>query len=393
MTFVGNTCRHTRYFNVKERRFVDESFLPSLDQIRTANLKNHIDNGACFVFRPDTYKPVIDGIIPIPGRSAWTFTNNQFVLCRSNNTSGMHGGAKSLDEILAAASRFLKISNLGPLALEMSGGLDSAIIFVILKQLGVMPILIGYMRDRYEFRTERIIQENFMSQGSIVVRLTDNQGRPFEQLCSSPRHVLPDLASLSHAAHALVAQSAAEHGAKTVLNGIGADALLCNDMQGQNATNFPQDFAAWALADSWPNASIYQPRGMKYISPFALSPFPHLAWKSRRGLPGDPMKLNARSIFANLLPKELVTFAYKASHDGWIHDGIKQAASEIYTVASIAYKFYQNEELHPDKLHKQAEKSAFLSDDELKHFLSCVAFSVWIFGHINSTKICPTKAP
>ena len=42
---------------------------------------------------------------------------------------------------------------------QLSGGLDSSLIIGILRNVGIEPVLIGLSNDRYEFRTERIIQE------------------------------------------------------------------------------------------------------------------------------------------------------------------------------------------------------------------------------------------
>jgi hypothetical protein len=102
---------------------------------------------------------------------------------------------------------------------------------------------------------------------------------------------------------------------------------------------------------------------------------------SLRGLqPWDPMKLWARKKFKECLPKELSEFAYTAFHNGWVADGLNNAADTIEEISETAFKALKLDDLSPQKMKFQAKTYSTFDEEKRKTFLLNLAFVSWYYS-------------
>jgi hypothetical protein len=247
----------------------------------------------------------------------------------------------------------------------------------VLRAAGARLVLVGIVSDRYEFRTERAIQELYAGGPDEVVRLSEAEAPAFGRLDEAPVHPLPLVPALFHALQQAIASAAAARGARVVVSGVGGDALFCDGFDGDAERALPFSHHGWGVYDPWPNDHVYGPRGMRYVSGFAVWPIAHLVWALRRGQPEDVQKRFARRLFEGRLPRELTHFAYKADHGGAFHDGLAAAVPSIREVARTAFELTRRAELHPNRLVADARRSVHLDDPATRRLLLSLAFATW----------------
>jgi hypothetical protein len=282
----------------------------------------------------------------------------------------------SVSEIAACASRYIRLLTSEVIAVELSGGLDTAIIIGVARLAGCSPKLIGVVSDRYEFRTERIVQGLVPREGDTVVLIKEEDALPFSELVSTPSHPVPNKFSLFYQHHVLTRRAAQEIGVRHVLNGIGCDFLLCNEV---SPNGFSKRFEKWELDDPWPDEHVYAPYGLRYINAGSLNVFRLLAWRLRSGQLEDTQKLWAREFFSYVLPNELVKYTYKGSFDGMYEDGLRRAMEPMGRLAKVAYDVTRNELLHPNALYATARGYSTLTHEEEIVFMARLSFANWIY--------------
>jgi hypothetical protein len=96
------------------------------------------------------------------------------------------------------------------------------------------------------------------------------------------------------------------------------------------------------------------------------------------------MKLWARKVFKNCLPRELSDFAYTAFHNGWVSEGLIDASETISEICEKVYQKYRIEALRPDKMFHLATIYSTLNDEERKRYLANLAFSTWYYALIKN---------
>ena len=277
-------------------------------------------------------------------------------------------------------SRYLSIDKTSRFAVELSGGLDTALIIVLLRAFGIEPILIGIESSRYEFRTERAIQEYFRSTARQARLIPQSKIRAFGNLTQVPCHALPDPASLYYVRHQTIAEMAASLGARHVLTGDTGDNLLSLDISSAGMEVI-RSHDRWGLSKDWVDTFVYEPLGLHCISAFSLQDVARTLLGMREGCAADPMKLWARRQWSALLPYELSHYAYKASHDNWIVDCLSLAADEISKVAARAYDMLPIQSLAPAALLQDSERYVDLDIQQQHRFLETLAFSTWLHSH------------
>lgn len=383
---VTNHARHTRYLSIRSGELADITNPWSEREIAEADLEAHLANCPSAIVRPDRYRPVVAGLIPIPGRSSWSWDGLRPTAV-PRPTVELFGGCDSKELLLSIARRLSRFASGQPIAVEMSGGLDTALVVGALQRVGIAPMLVGFVSERFEFRTERAVQEDFFSRFAGSSPIPESAGLPFARLSETPTHAVPSMASLCHAMHEVTAVAAREKGARIVVNGTGFDALLCEDarlhLDGQRAGQLPLGAHPWALFDPWIDEHVYRPRSMHYFCAASIWPLPAILQAMRAGSPADPMKLWARKTFSSWLPRELSEFAYKASHDGWLHDGLAQAADSIHRLLKQVNHVTRRHELDPDAIYAMVRSSPKLGDAGLRRLLSLLSFAVWVHSNLD----------
>lgn len=376
---LSNRRRDVVYFDRTRGRLVTDIWeYLTPDTLRKASLAAHERNMLLYVFRPDQYREVLPGLVPIPPRSRWVFDGRTFVLNDMRTARG--GSPASVHRLVLSAARLWNAIRSGGVAVELSGGLDTSIVIGILARLGARPLLIGMCTDRFEFRTERTVQDTIVRRYGNAHLVPYEAYLPFKDILLTPAHQLPSPSSVFHAQGAPIAALCQEHGVSLALSGMGLDALFCDDMRQWGADPVSRPCYPWMLDDEWFNEYVYKPHGIRCVSAGASSALIRGICALRNGLASDPHKLWARSSFAEFLPCELTRFAYKADHNGLYVEGLQKAYHDICELFRVAYDVTLLNEFSPRECAILMRDCHAVDDKRDKTLLGRISFAAWIYA-------------
>jgi hypothetical protein len=382
---ISNHSNHTKYAIFSNSKLE----LVSADEIiprepTPQDFQNTLSNGVFYGRRPTPQK-MISGAFIIPPKTRWLYNGSR--LNFKENLSPNHLPIEPEGDVLGSlkklAKRYLRVTPNAKIAIENSGGVDSATLIGILNLLGVEIYLIGLQSDSYEARTERIIQDHFFRElpnGALVV--PDSFGTAFGGLSRVPPHAVPSASLLYFERHTRMAEAAQALGADIVLNGVAGDNLFCVGLDKQPHYKIPQSLMPWCLADNWVSDLIYAPRGMRYVAGHSLLSVIKTIVSTRWNQPEDIMKMWARREFAEILPTQLSQFAYKASHDRWLADGIHASRDEICALADRVHKKIRNPMLKGSVVKHNLDRYFEMNHSDMSRFIISLSFVVWANSRI-----------
>jgi hypothetical protein len=347
----------------------------SIDNIRSANYDNHFINTRFLVPSPDLYLPVLPNIYTIPPKSSWHLKNSTFYCAQ---TLKVNNNRYNVDLILEKLISPLKKYNV---AVELSGGLDSSIIIGILRKFGIDPYLIGFYSNKYEFRTERYIQNKLIQSSTRFDLIESESIHPCKNLLYTPFHQLPYHSSLWYYAKEKISNRCNLNNIDILFNGMSGDTIFCKEV----GDGFPYEWLSWQMDYGWFNQYVFMPKKIKYLPTYSKNLAEEIFYL-RKNQPYDAKKIWARKYFNRYLPSELVNYYYKADHIVEFLDGFKKAYKEIETLFYVANDFLKSKEFsidHYNKLYDQVDK---YDSDHIHTIFSKVSFANWIYSIINHDK-------
>ena len=369
---VSNTSSRTKYFSIPQERFLEPDELRwSEADLVNASYENHLLNSFSYIPNPRKYLPVIAGVVPIHPKSCWTLQHGQLFPAINESFPIERKGFRDLE---ATIRQYASRVRQKKIAVEISGGLDTALILGALKMCNVSPLKIGVVSERYEFRTEAFIQREIMHLHSDSIILSENETFPFFNIHETPLHTVPDKTSLFYSFFQKTADALADQGVQLLLNGVGGDALLAEPIK--------QISQRWMLNEWWSCEFIFFPRGIDYRSAFSLFGVRNALSKLRQDKDEDIQKLWARRQFSNWLPRELNLYSYKSSHDVIFVEGLQDSLEEILEIARITHKIHKNSKLNPDKIYKLLKNFNIIDHSKMIELLASVSFCAWISVHL-----------
>lgn len=276
---------------------------------------------------------------------------------------------------MSHAWRYTNLKKIPRYAVELSGGFDTALIIAILKKIEAPIYLIGVRSDRYEFRTERKVQDYFSSYGTTIF-IPEEEATPFTKLLDCPSHRLPNKAALFYRRHVAVAAAATKLSVSSIINGLALEPLICEPVSA-DVNNFR--FEKWKWEDPWPNEYVYGPQGKSYVNIATYQPFAQLARHMRKGQLEDSHKTWARSEFKSYLPTMLTEHRYKAAFDGVYESSLQKAETEIREVGRIAFDISKCDALKPENLVSYITRYNSLSHREEIIMMARISYALWIY--------------
>ena len=283
----------------------------------------------------------------------------------------------SKESFFAAAEKFFAKFDGQKLGVHLSGGLDSSLIIGLLSFFKIPFVAIGLASDRYEFRTERAVQERLLDRVEEGALLNIDDYPFFSQLSSIPRHQLPDAYIKMHNANSALALEFAKRGVTTVFTGQGGDTVFADaiDNEINKGYNIGNDFLI-----PWEQDIIYSPLGLNLVSPYADTVIIDQIHSLRRGQREDPRKLWCRHFFYEVLPKELSSFSYVANFFGYSTSGLVDAKGEIINLLEEAQHYTSHPFFSDESI--ASIKNAELNDLDFKSYsLLCEKLSVAVWYH------------
>jgi hypothetical protein len=370
MAEIKNNTDKMMFFN-KSSGILEKDIWKHLtfDTLSNANYDNHLKNTRHLIQSPDIYEPVINEIYPIPSKSSWHFSGTKFI-CSQNLM--VQKNSIDIKKIFHKIIRPLKKYKIG---VELSGGLDSSLIISILRQNGIEPFLIGFSSNRYEFRTERHIQELYKNE-SVEYELIDSSDLyPLKGLLNTPQHQLPYHSSLWYYSKSFIANRCKEHNIDLLFSGMAGDTIFCEKV----GNSFPYEWHNWQMDYGWFHEYVFIDQGLKYMPVYSKSLVDEI-FKLRKNQEYDSQKKWARDFFKDYLPNELVSYNYKSDYIGEVLEGIKRAYSDISELFYITNKILKSKEFSKEKLSILFNQIEKYDNDQLNEIFSKVSFANWIYS-------------
>lgn len=263
------------------------------------------------------------------------------------------------------------------IGVHLSGGLDSSLIIGFLHSLGIPFNLYGMVNDRWEFRTERRIQEILAPLGEKCTYVNVEEHPFFGLLDRYPFHQIPDSYIKSIDTAATIAEAAAADGVEVVFGGQGADTLfvdaLPKDLDGVSF-NIGNEFAV-----PWEQDIIYRPCGVELVSFYGDPGIIDGIVNLRKGEKEDAWKLWARRFFKDYLPRELSEYHYVADFNGLSLSGLELAKPTVERLFEEAYELIHHPIFSPEATKRMRETNVFEFDYKLyTDYCTRISIAVWL---------------
>lgn len=283
------------------------------------------------VLKRNEWKPVIGDLMPIHPGMIWDGSTKTII----DPTYLPQAIEPGMNNFLNAADAFFRKYDKKRIGVQLSGGLDSSIIIGLLRHLGIPFHLVGMATNRYEFRTERYIQEIIRKWTECSTLIDYEQHLPMSNLEDIPPFQYPDLLALNFSSERAMAEECQQQGVQVLFTGDGGDNLFAESVPDnpEECTWLPQVFS-----DSWLADIVYAPCGIELVPFYADPGIMDVVYNLRRGQVEDNSKLWARNFFKDFLPLELVNFSYCADFWGLYIDGLQQAVPKVHKLFKTAHE-------------------------------------------------------
>ncbi len=374
MQVIHNKTRSSLYLDARSGELLTfdqarRNINPSVD-----DYNNYMSAGLYYASTPGRFWPIA-GMFLVPSRTKWIFKDGyieylgeQGVVSRLNHYSNTR--------YLGVVNSYARVLRGKKVAVELSGGLDSTIIFRILRHVAVEPFLIGFVSDRYEFRTERKIQVDLSLETETCVLINESTNGLFSGLKRVPAHPIPSPLSLFYERHVKIANTAKSLDVDVVLTGLGGDALFIEEVPSFGP--YPKSLlSGWVFQDQWSQDVIYSKLGVSHFCAYSLREVQRDILEGRSGLCEDRLKLWARKKLEKYLPQELSRYAYKASHSGMYSDALRERSSEILEIMQCVFEDTGNVAFHTAVNQRIIDDWSNVELTRQQKFFANLSFCVW----------------
>jgi hypothetical protein len=324
-------------------------------------------------YRDRTYwKPVLPPWITLEPEMSWCHETTSLV----DPVYFPVEGVGSMDDFLAAVQRLFKRFEGNHIGVQLSGGFDSSLTIGLLKHFGIRYSVVGLISKRYEFRTERRVQEKLAAEAESVELIDESEHLPCSHLEKVPAHQIPDLLSLNFSQDCAMTQACRTLGIDVLFSGGGGDNLF------MEAVPERPELCQWRpqiFTDPFPADVVYYPNGIKFLSFYGEREIVDSVFRLRRGQDCDLSKLWARHFFRDFLPRELTDFAYCADFWGRDMDGLHDAMPSIRAIHRSAAEATGSEYFNDERLEELLKEDLLQPEKSLYHRLEArISNAVWI---------------
>lgn len=263
----------------------------------------------------------------------------------------------SRSSLMSAVEEYFSKFSGEKVGVHLSGGLDSSIIMAWLRELGIPFVAIGFTCNRWEFRTERRVQE-VMADYASHAELIDIDEHPFYShiencpKCQTPYGVAFKDFDISQ----IIVKRYRDLGVTTVFSGQGGDSLFVESVGKESTLKL-------AIGDefevSGENDMYYAPAGIKLVTPFSDMGIIQQIASLRVGEQEDVPKWWARNYFKDILPRELSQYCYVADMFGLSLSGLEMAKPVTKKLFEEAYVLTNNHYFSPIETKRFLESNVF----------------------------------
>lgn len=370
---IGLPQPSLKFYNHTKKCMVD-SIWPELSAglWEDYNIYNALINEDLGMESVNCWLPVFTEYTPILPGFLWNADNNclDYELYhpqKLNNTN--------LSTFLSTIEKYLHQFDGKKIGVHLSGGFDSTLLIGLLRFFKIPFFLAGYRVNRFEFRTERYIQDIISHWGEKTI-LLDLDDYPFySHLELTPKHQVPDAFIKSNESAKALADVFKKENVDIVFTGQGGDSLFIEDeTDGLASYNIGYEFLT-----PWEQELIYSPRGIQLESPYANKDIVDQISNLRLGQREDPLKLWARNYFKEFIPRELSEYSYFADFYGMDVSGLEAAKPTIKLLFEECY------DLTRHKLFSELNTKEFLNENvyalEIKEYIKYgmrISIAAWL---------------
>lgn len=311
----------------------------------------------------------------------WDASNGQIVADLYNPKS-VHA---TLDSFLNAAENYFKKFEGKKIGVHLSGGLDSSLIISLLKYFNIPFVAIGLCSHRFEFRTEKRVQEIMAGYANDALLLDMDDYPFFSNLESKPKHQIPDANIKMIDASMKLAEEFAKRGCNVVFSGQGGDTLLVDSMADL------KDFAGYNIGNEfampYEQDCVYQPIGIELHSFFSCKEIIDQITSLRVNEKDDSLKIWARKFFKDFLPRELSEFTYCADFFGHSMDGLNKSKPTFKLLFEEAYDYFKHPLFEPKGIKKILDTDLLaLEYSTYCEFCAKLSIAVWLHALFRDEK-------
>ena len=358
------------YYHVHSKRLekeINTQFY--LELIKTLNPDNFEFNTKKGVLKRDEWLRIFSDYAIIYEGMYWDNENNKAkevaYIPRSIDTNW--------DSFIKVCETFFAKFNGKKLGVQLSGGLDSGIIIVILDYLKIPYYTVGLESKRFEFRTENKIQKILARKSVKSVLINFDSYLPFSRSSSIPKHLYPDIHSINFSTQNAMADVCENLGIEVLLTGDGGDNLFGESIP-ENIKYYPHVYCP-----EWHREFVYKPKGVELLSFYANTDLIDIFFNLRRGQSDDNSKKWARMFFSNILPPELSLFDYRADFWGIYQSGLFNELDEICKTMDKAYKISHLTQFSLDSWGKLISSNLNnINKENYQSIESRIALAIWI---------------
>lgn len=282
------------------------------------------------------------------------------------------------DTLMYAVEKFFSQFKGEKLGVHLSGGLDSSIIMAWLRELDMPFVAIGFKSNRWEFRTERRVQE-VMADYACHSELLDIDEHPFySHLESCPKCQTPyGVAFKDFDISRAIVERFKNLGVTTVFSGQGGDSIFVEPIKKGSPLKFAigNDFEV-----SGENDLYYAPKGIRLVVPYSDKDIIQQISSLRKDEGEDIAKWWARNYFKDWLPRELSQYCYVADMFGLSQSGLEMAKPTIKILFEETYELTRNHNFSPEETGNFINCNVF--EMEFKAYVEyCARISVATWLH------------
>lgn len=385
---INNNSWEIKYYDFKSDSLVSsEDVFANKVSIAHQDIDGALENGLFTLRRPGQYRAIC-GLATLPPKTSWSLCKNTYTFNKDLRKK-IVPFEKSWDEIDVLVKKYLNLISDKKVAIELSGGLDTSLVIEYFLGKKIDISLIGFISDRWEFRTERAIQEYYLNRVENYELLSYEECSAFSNLLKCPPHPVPQQESLFYDRHKLMAGKVSSLKCEYLFSGEAGDQIFGFPADEIKVNQFlPNGYGYWSLAEQWNAQYIYKKHHVNYISALGVGLIPSYLLSKRCGSKADHMKLWVRNELSNMLPTMLSKYAYKGFHDGWVSDGLKFAYNDIEIMSELSYRLTRHKALDPSRFLNEIKVYSSLSEKEKSTFLTKLSLVNWIHslavsGHLS----------
>lgn len=343
---------------------------------RSFDVDNFIYNQSlpCTGQRKTEYRPIFKDISPIYPGHTWDWEQG---CLREERFYPRLLSDVSWDSFMEVARNFFARFEGKRIGVHLSGGLDSSLIMALLKYLKIPFVAVGLTSERWEFRTERAIQEcvGQWAEDALLLDMENYWNYAEEDYTCEPYPY--SLCYVCQTEQALI-DAFVERQVDVVFTGQGGDSVLIDavpeDGQGRGF-NLKNEFR-FALEEEW-----YASYGMELVSFFADENIIEQLVNLRRGEGEDTRKVWARQFFRKILPRELSEYVYKADYVAYWIRNLEEMKTQIRPLFERAYRLLGHQGFNESAIRElEQENLNALESDDFSRFSARFLIAIWLRG-------------